>query len=151
MKKNTEYFDNILKKSSLKDFDSIVKELPSKKEITFTEYFNKYIFEHDLVLADVIRDSLISKDYAYQLVNGRKKPTKDRVIALCVAAGMSFDEINRALKICNVGTLYSKTERDTAITLCLHNNIKSVDEINAFLYEHNLPILETSKEAKNLQ
>ena len=151
MAKSTDYFDNILKKSSLKDYDSIVKELPSKKELSFTEYFNRFIFEHDLVLADIIRDSLISKDYAYQLVNGRKKPTKDRVIALCVAAGMSFDEIKRALEICDVGTLYSKNDRDSAIALCIYNNVSSVAAINDFLFDHNLPILETSKEAKTKQ
>ncbi len=151
MEKNTGYFDNILKNSSLKDYDTIVKELPPQKELTFTEYFNRFIFEHELVLADIIKASLISKDYAYQLINGRKKPTKDRVIALCVAAGMSFDEINRALKICNVGTLYSKNDRDTAITLCINNNVASVADINDFLFDHNLPILETSKEAKKQQ
>ncbi len=148
MEKSTGYFDKILKNSSLNDYDSIVKELPSKKELSFTEYFNRFVFEHELVLSDIIKSSLISKDYAYQLINGRKKPTKDRVIALCVAAGMSFDEINRALKICNVGTLYSKNDRDTAITLCIHNNVNSVAGINDFLFDHDLPILETSKESK---
>ncbi len=149
MQKSTEYLDNKLKNSSLKDYDNLIKDLPSAKELTFPEFLNKYLSEHNLNLSDIVKASQIPKDYVYQLVDGRRKPTKDRVIALCVSAGMSLQEINRALKICNVGVLYSKDARDTAIILCISEN-KSVDEINDFLYEKGHPILETSKEAKSL-
>ncbi len=147
MQKSTEYLDNKLNNSSLKDFEALKKELPSQKELTFTEYFNRYISEHNLVLSDIVKASQISKNYVYQIINGKRNPSKDHVIALCVSAGMSVEETNRALKISNVGIFYSKDVRDTAIVLCIKEKM-NVIEINDFLYEKELPILQTSSEAK---
>ena len=114
---------------------------------TIIRYFNRYISEHNLVLSDIVKASQISKNYVYHLINGKRNPSKDHVIALCVSAGMSVKETNRALKISNVGILYSKDVRDLAIGLCI-NDKKNVIEINNYLYENNLPILQTSSEAK---
>lgn len=141
--KSTSQLDNILKSTSKKNFDSFAKELTSDKIPTLMDYFNRFIGNRKL--SDIINASLMSKDYAYGIFNGTKtNPSRDRIIALCVALNLSLDDTQRALKIGGVSILYSKSLRDAAIITCI-NNGDSVMEINRFLSEKGLEPLVTSK------
>lgn len=146
--KKTAELTEILNNASLEDFASIREaELP-KKERTLSEYLNTYIGSHNLVLADVVKDSRLSRDYAYSIINGnRPNPTRDRVIALCCAMKMSREEVQRALELCNAGILYPKNPRDMAIMICINREVYNILDINEFLLEHDLDIIHTSKDS----
>ena len=141
----TERLDKILQNADTSDFkkyreEELTEELPS-----LSDYLNEYIAKKNLLVADVVKNSRMSKDYAYALLNGnRKNPTKDRIIALCLAIGMSLLETQRALKICGM-VLYSKNKRDAAIIICINRGIYDIDRVNDFLLDNGLEILETSK------
>lgn len=141
----TERLDKILQNADTSDFkkyreEELTEELPS-----LSDYLNEYIAKKNLLVADVVKNSRMSKDYAYALLNGnRKNPTKDRIIALCLAIGMNLLETQRALKICDM-VLYSKNKRDAAIIICINREIYDIDKVNDFLLDNGLEILETSK------
>ena len=141
----TERLDKILQNADTSDFkkyreEELTEELPS-----LSDYLNEYIAKKNLLVADVVKNSRMSKDYAYALLNGnRKNPTKDRIIALCLAIGMNLLETQRALKICGM-VLYSKNKRDAAIIICINRGIYDIDRVNDFLLDNGLEILETSK------
>ena len=141
----TERLDKILQNADTSDFkkyreEELTEELPS-----LSDYLNEYIAKKNLLVADVVKNSRMSKDYAYALLNGnRKNPTKDRIIALCLAIGMNLAETQRALKICGM-VLYSKNKRDAAIIICINRGIYDIDRVNDFLLDNGLEILETSK------
>ena len=145
--KKTSELNAILKNASLADFDKIrMTELP-KKALSLSEYLNTYIGNNGLVTADVIRSSLLSRDYAYSILNGnRPNPTRDRVIALCIAMHMNLEEVQRALELCNAGILYPKDARDMAIIICINTSIYDIAEINDFLVEKGFDVLHTSKD-----
>lgn len=145
--KETSTLDNILQNATLDDFEKYISQVNTDSYSELSDYLNDYIAQHNLVLSDVIKKSLMSRDYAYSIFNGHKKnPTRDRVIALCLACDMNYSEVQRALKICNAGTLYSKNNRDAAIIICINRGVKNIDDVNEFLYSHDMNPLKTSKD-----
>ncbi|MBR0381396.1 MAG: helix-turn-helix domain-containing protein [Eubacterium sp.] len=131
---NTDKLDEILKKTSVSDYDSYIEDENILPEYTISSYFNEQIARHGLSPAAIIEKSMLSREYAYQILNGRKKnPGRDKIIALCLGADMSYREIQRVLKIAGQGILYSKNGRDAAMIVCINNGITSVEDINEFL------------------
>lgn len=145
--KETSMLDGILENTTLDDFEKYIAKHNSDSYTSLSDYLNEYIAEHSLVLADVIKRSMMSRDYAYSIFNGhRANPTRDRVIAICLACEMDLASVQRALKICNAGILYSKNNRDAAVMICINRGIRKVQDVNDFLYEHNMEPLKTSKD-----
>ncbi len=148
VEKSTELLNQILKSTSnTKDFKKYISKENLNAYSGLSEYFNEYIGLHQLKVPDIIQKSGLSKDYAYPILNGRKKnPSRDRIIALCIGAGMSLAELKRALEISNAGILYPREPRDAAIIFCLNNGKNTVIDINLFLDELGLSPLQTEKE-----
>ena len=109
---------------------------------TFADYINGYIAKHNIEVNDIVSRSNISVNYIYNILNGRRNPGRNKVIALCIGAGMSVREINRGLKIAKCGVLYVKDERDARIIIAVNRGISSVIDINIILEKHNLEILD---------
>ena len=109
---------------------------------SFSEYLNEYMGEHGLSMPEIIERSNISRNYAYNIVNGDRRPGRDKIIAICIGAGMNCTEINRALKISQEGVLYVKDERDASIMIAVNRGIKDVTDLNFILDSRKLPIIE---------
>lgn len=139
----TDCLDKILQKvGSDKEVEQFVKEYTADQYETFADYFNEYISSHELEIADIISRSNISKNYIYNIINGRRNPGRDKVIALCIGAGMNVREINRALKIAGLGVMYAKNERDARIVVAVNRGIRNVIDINIMLEKQGQDILE---------
>ena len=107
----------------------------------FADYFNAYMVEHDLDLGEVLQRSNISRNYVYNIINGDRNPGREKIIALCIGAGMNCSEINRALKISGEGILYAKDGRDARIMIAVNRGNATVTAINLMLEQDELPIL----------
>ena len=139
----TDRLDKILQMvGSDAETEKYVKEHTTGQYESFSDYINDYIATHDLEVSDIITRSNISKNYIYNIINGKRNPGRDKVIALCIGAGMNVREINRGLKIANLGVLYAKDERDARITIAVNKGIRNVIDINIILENQNLGILE---------
>ena len=139
--------DKILDSISPEEFESYRSEhkVKSDKEVSIKEYYNDYIAAHKLELNDIVKKSDIPSNYAYGILNGnRKNPSRDRIIALCIACRMNLTETNRALKIAGHSPLYSKVSRDAAIIIMINKEEYSVQIVNEFLYGHSMDVLKTS-------
>ena len=71
----------------------------------------------------MIRASLIQRNYAYQILNGTKNPGRDKVLALCIAAHMNYEETQRALALADLGKLYPRRKKDSIIIFALKQKI----------------------------
>ena len=49
------------------------------------------------------------------MINGRKIPSRDKIIRLALALGLSLDECQTALKFCGRSQLYPRIKRDSII------------------------------------
>lgn len=122
----------------LKNFDTFEEYQKANKESLFSktlaEYLTELLEERKLKKADVIKKAELGDSYTYQLFIGRKvNPSRDKLICISVAMGLSIDETNSVLKIAGFLPLYPRAKRDSIIIMNI-NNGKSVVEINEVLY-----------------
>ena len=131
---NSNNFSNFNNDKSQKTTDQLLKILQNSNDInsnisniSFHEYLTQLLDEKGLTKAQVITDSNIQKNYGYQIFDGSKTPSRDKVIALALAMQLNLDEANRLLHLSNNGILYPKIKRDSIIIFGLENNQKIID------------------------
>ncbi len=139
----------------MKNTDELLTELKASKEIknflkendeniknyTLVEYFDLLIKEKNLTKKDIINKSELNYTYGYQILNGSRKPTKDKLIQICFGMSATPQEANRILVLANAGGLYSKVRRDCVIIFALEKGL-SLTQTNELLYELNENIIE---------
>jgi len=124
------------------DSEIFVSEHESKYRF-FYEFLNDYIAENGLDITDIITRSRISKNYVYQITNGvKKRPTRDKIIALSIAAGMDVAHVNRSLRIGGCNALYPKNKRDIYIAECINLGKTDITDVNIILDEKGVELLD---------
>lgn len=108
--------------------------------LTLSEYLMLLLKQKKLKRAKVIRDSGLEKAYGYQIFDGEKKPSRDKLIALAFGLHLNVEETQRMLKLGGCSELYARTERDALILFSIHHG-KSIDETDDALYEWGLDTL----------
>lgn len=143
MNKNTEELSNALNQiQNKKDLDSfILNNEKSIDTLDFIEYIDSFIKGNSLVKSEVINNSLISRTYAYQILKGTKKPSRNKVISLCLSCKMNLSETLKCLTLSGNSALYPKNKRDAVIIFAINKQL-NVIETNELLYEMNEDILE---------
>lgn len=107
-----------------------IEQHKGKEWQSFSDYFQHYIGSKGLETT-VIVDNAGFGEYAYQLIRGEKKPVnRDYVICLCIAAGMSVKETDRALRIAGHNPLSPKDERDVRIVVCINQGCNRVIDVD---------------------
>lgn len=119
-------------KEHLEEYTSILEKQPAYHN--FAAYIKAFLQKQNMSDAALIKASLLPRTYAYQILNGTKNPSRDKVLALCIAAGMNYEETQRALALANVGKLYPRRREDSVIIFALEQKL-SVLQTNDLLYE----------------
>ncbi len=68
---------------------------------------------------DIIENSGIDRAYGYQIFNGTRKPSRDKLIQLAIGMQLSIRDSNYLLKCAEKLPLYAKSERDAIIIYAL--------------------------------
>ncbi len=124
---------------SSEQIDDYISHYCSRVEKEFHEVLNDAITQHNLKVADVMRASGINANYGYNIMSGaRKKPGRDKIIALCIGSGMTFEETQAALDSAGLARLYYRSERDVRIAAALNNKVTDVFKVNMDLSDHDL-------------
>ena len=86
--------------------------------------------------AALARKSGMSEIYLHQVFSGRRNPSRDRLLCLCIGLGCSLDEIQALLKRVSYAQIYPKIKRDAIIT---HGILHGTDlnDINDKLFSEN--------------
>lgn len=131
--------DDLLK--TLSNIDSTTELLKFQNELkkegvpgSFCEYISSLAAEHCLAKSELIAASGIDRTYGYQILDGRRRAGRDRVLALCLAAQCSLDQAQRCLTLAGHGRLYAREPRDSAIIYAVEKH-RSVIETNSLLDE----------------
>ena len=109
-------------------------------QTTLSEMLNKFIQEKGLHKSVIINNSGISEIYAYQIFSGVRTPDRKKLLALAIALGLNFHEIQTLLKCSNYPPLYIKIPFDAVIIYGMYNKL-SLSEINEMLFEYGLKTL----------
>lgn len=99
---------------------------------SFTDYLRSIIDTKGLTDSELITKSGIERSYYYQIMKGSRSPGRDKVIRLCIAAGLTNRETTRTLELSGNAPLYPKNRRDIIINVGI-NQHASVDDINLLL------------------
>lgn len=86
--------------------------------------------------AEIARRSGMSEVYLHQVFSGRRNPSRDRLLALCVGVGASLEEANQLLRQAAYAQLYPRLRRDAIISHGLAHR-RSLVEINESLFMAN--------------
>ena len=63
------------------------------------QHLNRLLSQKGLSKADVVRGSLLSRAYVYQIFSGEKTPSRDKLIATAFGLGLSDEETQTLLKL----------------------------------------------------
>lgn len=101
-----------------------------------SEHLCRIFEERSLSKSAVVRNSDLNEVYAYQILSGKRSPSRDKVIRLCIGADFSIEDTNQTLRIAGFTPLYPKFSRDSIIIFGIQKKY-TIWQINEELYSHN--------------
>ena len=143
-KSTAKVLEELNKVRSFREAETVIGNDSNFSNRTFREYFNEYMIKKGISSpARIIKDSGLSRQYAYDVINGVKNGSRDKIIALCYAAGMSLNEVNHALTYSGHSQLYAKDKRDAVLIMAFNmkketGTLKTVTDLDIYLDENNL-------------
>ena len=84
---------------------------------------------------ELIRNSGLERSYFYQVMKGTRSPGRDKVLRLCLAAGLNLRQTTRALELSGNAALYARNRRDIILTVAV-NQMADVDDTNLLLFKY---------------
>lgn len=134
--KNTQKLMETLKNSSLDDFKKYSSD--NIKNDNFVSLIDSHIDQKNIKRKDLFIKANISEKSGYKILSGEiKTKNRDRLLRILISLELKLDEMQTALKLYGFSPLYPKVKRDSLIILTINNGIRSVDEVNEILLEHN--------------
>ena len=108
--------------------------------MTLSEYLMALLKQRNLRRSDVVRDSSLEKAYVYQIFNGEKKPSRDKLIAVTFGLHLPVEETQRTLKLGGYSELYARVARDAVILFAVSHE-KDIWETDSLLHDNGFPTL----------
>lgn len=123
--------------SDLKQYTDALADMTSS--VTFPEYLNELMHARGVTASKLISAAQIQRNYGYQILDGRRSPSRDKVISLCLALKLELPETQRALTL-------TKTDSSIPKQTGFHPHFAfgkklSVIDTNVLLEEMNEPVL----------
>lgn len=128
-KKTGELLEEIMQEKLFERFvERNEKQFVTKE---FTDYLNELCRKKELIPEHVIKEAQIDRTYGHQLFNGTRRPSRDKVIQLAFAFGLSVDETQEFLRVAGRNELYPRIKRDAALIFGLskHMNMQEMQEM----------------------
>lgn len=139
-KQNTEVLNKkILKSTNIKEFIREHKESIRKSE--FHHHLYALLEEKEIKNSELFNRSNLSESYGYQLINGKRQPSRNKVLQIALGLNLNIHESNQLLKLAEKSALYVKDKRDAIIIYALNNDL-SLFDTNDILYEENCDLLD---------
>lgn len=139
MKKSTEELLHTLQHSvSLSDY--LKYEQENLASLSLPEALHALLTSKSLGKSDCIKNSGLDRTYCYQIFNGTKTPSRDKLLALCIGMGLSLEEVQTLLNQTGYAPLYPRRQRDSVILFGLSHGL-DVCEVNDLLYELSMELL----------
>ena len=86
--------------------------------------------------AALARQSGMSEVYLHQVFSGRRNPSRDRLLCLCIGLDATLEETQRLLKLSAYAQLYPRSRRDAIIAYGILHHME-LHAINDALFAQN--------------
>lgn len=110
-------------------------------DLDFVSYLEACLEKKDLKKSEVIEKTNLQKNYAYQICNGTKKGSKEKIIQLALAMHLDLHDTNNLLSLSNNGLLYAKVKKDAILIYALQHHY-DLYQTNELLLAHGFEILD---------
>lgn len=130
--KSTEELIKLLESIDIEEF----KREEAFHNIDFPAYLNEILTQHNLQAKDVIMKLNMERSYAYQILNGRRNPTRNFLIRIAFLCKLSVDDTQKLLSAGNRPILYPRNRFDAAVLYCIQHNLTE-DKLNELLKDIN--------------
>lgn len=84
--------------------------------------------------AEVLQRSGLNTIYGYQVLSGKRRPSRDVLLCLCLGLRMQPEQVQTLLKTTGYAPLYVKNRRDSAIYYALRHGQDAVT-LNQMLFD----------------
>lgn len=135
--KTKDLMDKLMSTGTPEDLGNYMEDIRDKYPKNLSSYFKAILAKKGMSIADMQKESGIDRTYIYQIMDGSKNPTKDKIVAMAIACRMTLPECQRALEIADTGILYAKSRRDALIIYAINNKM-SIMELNGLFDDYNL-------------
>ena len=136
--RTSELLQRLFRTANINQF--IKRHGKSMESVPFHVYINRLCTEKGTLPAHVIKGSGIERTFGHQLFNGKRKPSRDKVIQLAFGFEMDYDEAQTLLKMAGKSALYPRIERDAVIIHALKRKLP-LGDVQATLSELSLPLI----------
>ncbi len=139
-KKDTVTLQSELRRSE--NIEQFVKENKSEFDIiSVTEYLSGLLKKYNLEKCDVTKRGGFNGNYLYQIFNGKKNPSRDKLIQIALGFPLTLEETQKLLRLGGHAELYVRDSRDAFLMFGLEKKY-AVQQLNELLYKNKKKILE---------
>ena len=132
MEKNTNQLLHELMDTN--DLDRILSENAASFRAGSLPHALQALFEaRDTTKSALAKASGISEVYLHQVFSGRRTPSRDRLLCLCIGLGASTEETQSLLQQAHHAPLYARDKRDAVLLFGLSHSL-TLPEINDALF-----------------
>lgn len=107
---------------------------------SMSELLETLLEQKGLSKAALARRSATSEVYLHQVFSGRRNPSRDRLLCLCLGLECDFVHVQELLRRCGYAMLYERVRRDVILLYCVLHR-KTVFEANELLEHYQEPLL----------
>ena len=99
-------------------------------ERSLSDYLQGLLEEKGLKRVDVVRAAGLNDTFGYQIFMGQRGASRNKVLQLAFALGLTLKEADRLLQAAGASGLYCKDRRDAIIIFCLDHgySLQKTDE-----------------------
>lgn len=126
-----ELVNDLMSSSSLGEFEKTHDYVGTSA----AEYLTRLLEEKRLSRPEVVAAAKLNSTFGYQIFTGARNASRDKLLQLAFAMGLSRLETDRLLKLAGHSPLYVKFRRDAIIMFCLDHGLsldKTEDELFRF-------------------
>lgn len=105
-------------------------------ERSIAELLMEYYGKQTDTKAVLAKRSGMSEVYLHQVFSGRRKPSRDRLLCLCIGMHLTMQDTQKLLKRAAFAPLYPRSRRDSIVIYGITHHI-ALDEINDTLFQEN--------------
>lgn len=80
--------------------------------------------------AEMARQAGISEVYLHQVFSGRRKPSRDRLLCICLGVEATLDEVQKLLKQAGYAPLYPRRKREAIVAhgIVHHTPLREIND-----------------------
>lgn len=137
--KKTEELANELKKSeNVNEF--LEKNSKQFLPVSVPDFLNSMMIKYDIEKSVLIARSGIVPSYAYQILDGRKNASRDKLCQMAIGFPLTVDETNTLMRCGGYSGLYVRSRRDVLIMYALQKHY-SIIQTNEMLLQNGEELL----------